>query len=63
MQGKLIMNALNVLCSKGHFCSYLYYHGLLDGEQYMTLLELEEALVDKVGMTRVYNRLCIQRIL
>ena len=34
---------------QGKYASYLYYHGLLDGEQYMTLLNLEDALTKKVN--------------
>jgi carboxypeptidase C (cathepsin A) len=33
---------------QGKYASYLYYHGLLDGEQYLTLLALEDDLVAKV---------------
>ncbi len=35
---------------QGKYASYLYYHGLLDGEQYLTLLELEDSLVDRVSI-------------
>ena len=34
---------------QGKYASYLYYHGLLDGDQYLTLLNLEEDLTQKVG--------------
>ena len=34
---------------QGKYASYLFYHGLLDGEQYMTLLGLEEELIEKVN--------------
>ena len=37
---------------QGKYASYLYYHGLLDGDQYLTLLELEDGLIAKV-MTMV----------
>ena len=33
---------------QGKYASYLYYHGLLDGEQYLTLLNLEDDLTQKV---------------
>ena len=33
---------------QGKYASYLYYHGLLDGDQYLTLLDLEDDLIDKV---------------
>ena len=33
---------------QGKYASYLYYHGLLDGDQYLTLLELEDGLIAKV---------------
>jgi hypothetical protein len=33
---------------QGKYASYLYYHGLLDGDQYLTLLNLEEDLTQKV---------------
>jgi vitellogenic carboxypeptidase-like protein len=33
---------------QGKYASYLYYHGLLDGDQYMTLLSLEEELIQQV---------------
>jgi len=36
---------------QGKYASYLYYHGLLDGEQYMTLLQLEKDLVEQVRLT------------
>ena len=33
---------------QGKYASYLFYHGLLDGGQFMTLSKLEESLVQKV---------------
>lgn len=40
---------------QGKYASYLYYHGLLDGDQYLTLLELEDGLIAKV-MSNPYQR-------
>ena len=34
---------------QGKYASFLYYHGMLDGEQYLTLLQLEEELIGMVG--------------
>ena len=34
---------------QGKYASYLYYHGLLDGDQYLTLLNLEEDLTEKIS--------------
>jgi len=34
---------------QGKYASYLYYHGLLDGDQYLTLLNLEEDLTQKIS--------------
>ena len=33
---------------QGKYASFLYYHGMLDGEQYLTLLQLEEELIGMV---------------
>ena len=33
---------------QGKYASYLYYHGLLDGDQYLKLLDLEDDLIKKV---------------
>ena len=38
---------------QGKYASYLYYHGLLDGDQYLTLLNLEEDLTQKVWKFKV----------
>ena len=38
---------------QGKYASYLYYHGLLDGDQYLTLLNLEEDLTQKVCKFKV----------
>ena len=35
---------------QGKYASFLYYHGLLDGEQYLTLLQLEEELIGMVSL-------------
>ena len=34
---------------QGKYASYLYYHGLLDGDQYLKLLDLEDDLVQKIA--------------
>ena len=34
---------------QGKYASYLYYHGLLDGDQYIALLDLEDDLIAKVS--------------
>jgi hypothetical protein len=34
---------------QGKYASFLYYHGMLDGEQYLTLLQLEEELIGMVN--------------
>ncbi len=44
---------------QGKYASYLFYHGLLDGEQYMTLLELEEALIEQVSKYHI-SAVCTQ---
>ena len=36
---------------QGKYASFLYYHGMLDGEQYLILLQLEDALVRMVSCT------------
>lgn len=33
---------------QGKYANYLFYHGLLDGDQYYTLINLEEDLAKKV---------------
>ena len=44
---------------QGKYASYLYYHGLLDGDQYLTLLELEDGLIAKVMIMLVPKRVLI----
>ena len=38
--------------AQGKYASYLFFHGLLDGEQYLHLLDLEDALVKQVELTK-----------
>ena len=38
---------------QGKYASFLYYHGMLDGEQYLTLLQLEEELIRMVSFLRL----------
>ena len=33
---------------QGKYANYLYYHGLLDSEQFFTLRDLEDALLEMV---------------
>ena len=40
---------------QGKYASFLYYHGMLDGEQYLTLLQLEEELIGMVSLLRLGN--------
>ena len=46
---------------QGKYASYLYYHGLLDGDQYLTLLNLEEDLTQKVWKKK-FNTLYLLKI-
>ena len=34
---------------QGKYASYLYYHGLLDSEQFFILRDIEETLTDMVS--------------
>jgi hypothetical protein len=36
---------------QGKYASYLYYHGLLDSEQFFILRDLEDTLIDMVSHT------------
>ena len=47
---------------QGKYASYLYYHGLLDGDQYLNLLELEDDLAKKVLNTKKMNTSIDQKI-
>ena len=38
---------------QGKYASFLYYHGMLDGEQYLTLLQLEEELISMVRNSEI----------
>ena len=38
---------------QGKYASFLYYHGMLDGEQYLTLLQLEEELIRMVSFLQL----------
>ena len=38
---------------QGKYASFLYYHGMLDGEQYLTLLQLEEELISMVMINKI----------
>ena len=37
---------------QGKYANYLYHHGLLGGEQYVTLLSLEEMLDEQIRGAR-----------
>ena len=39
---------------QGKYASFLYYHGMLDGEQYLTLLQLEEELISMVMINKIH---------
>ena len=43
---------------QGKYASFLYYHGMLDGEQYLTLLQLEEELISMVIIQQIKFYFC-----
>ena len=44
---------------QGKYASYLYYHGLLDGDQYLALMELEDILIQKVSLFLISRNFCL----
>ena len=53
---------------QGKYASYLYYHGLLDSEQFFILRDLEDTLIDMVSpylallVLKVFWQLSLQYI-
>ena len=39
---------------QGKYASYLYYHGLLDSEQFFLLRDLEDTLIDMASYNFVF---------
>ena len=53
LKGIRIGNGWMSPMDQGKYASFLYYHGMLDGEQYLTLLQLEEELINMVSIHKI----------
>ena len=60
LQGIGIGNGWMSPLQQGKYAQFLFYHGLLDGEQYMHLLDLEKDLLAKVRNRTAYKVLNVR---